>query len=351
MFSTNPQLSTEHASHGTRAVRPVVLATLTPAEQKDFLPDALWAEVQQTASAVHVADSSRMSTDQLAQTLTATRSEVLLACWKTPPLPAVLPTDLRYVCYLAGSVKRLATRQHVERGLLITNWDSSISRVVAEGALQHILSCLRRAGAWAVLMHGQGAWKDDRTETLSLFGRTVGLHGFGRVARELVRLLRPFDVTIRVFAPDVTPTMEREWSVRRVDSLEALFTGSDIVVELVPLLPETYRVVKERHLRLLRPGGVFVNVARGDVVDEEALVRVAQENRVQFGLDVFSIEPLPRDHPLRGMLNVSLTPHIAGPTTDRRRDAGAWSLKNLQAFASGRPLLAPITVQNYDAST
>jgi phosphoglycerate dehydrogenase-like enzyme len=64
-----------------------------------------------------------------------------------------------------------------------------------------------------------------------------------------------------------------------------------------------------------------------------------------------SSEPLPRDHPLRGLMNVSLTPHIAGPTTDRRRDAGAWALQNLHAFAKGHPLLAPITVETYDAST
>jgi phosphoglycerate dehydrogenase-like enzyme len=328
-----------------------MLAALTPAEVIDFLPGNMWTEVRDLASAIHVIDASGLSTEEFAQTLADTRCEVLLACWKTPPLPAILPPDLRYVCYLAGTVKRLLTRDHLTRGLLVTNWNASISRTVAEGALQHILACLRRSTEWAVRMHTRGAWKDEQTETLSLFGRTVGLHGFGRVARELVKLLRPFDVTINVFAPDVTPAVEQKWAVQRVNSLEALFGTSDIIVEVAPLLAKTCRIVEERHLRLIRPGGVFVNVGRGNVVDEDALVRVAREGQVQFGLDVFAVEPLPPDHPLRGMLNVSLTPHIAGPTRDRRPDAGAWSLENLRAFVAGRPLLAPITAENYDFHT
>jgi phosphoglycerate dehydrogenase-like enzyme len=80
-------------------------------------------------------------------------------------------------------------------------------------------------------------------------------------------------------------------------------------------------------------------------------VRVAKEGWLQFGLDVFSVEPLPADHPLRGLQNVSLTPHLAGPTNDRRRDAGAWALRNLRAYAAGEPLVAQITTEDYDMRT
>jgi phosphoglycerate dehydrogenase-like enzyme len=109
--------------------------------------------------------------------------------------------------------------------------------------------------------------------------------------------------------------------------------------------------VTERHLRLIRPGGVFVNVARGAVVDEAALARVAAEGRIQVGVDVFTEEPLPAASPLRGLRNVSLTPHLAGPTTDRRCDAGAFALANLRAYATGRHLQAVVTPEVYDRST
>ncbi len=326
----------------------VLLAVLTPTEVRDFFPEPMWSEIQQTAAAFHYIDSTAISPTDFDRELLATNPEILIACWRTPPLPAVLPPRLRYVCYLTGSVKRLVSRAHLRPDLLVTNWGKSVSHIVAEGALFHMLSCLRRATAWTIGMHQLGAWKDESTQTASLFGRKVGLHGFGKVARELVKLIRAFGVQISVFAPDVTPTVENEWGVRPAGSLENLFSENDVVVEVAPLIPETYHVVQERHLRLLRPGSVFVNVGRADIVDEEALVRVAREGRVQFGLDVFSIEPLPPNHPLRGLLNVSLTPHLAGPTTDRRRDAGAWALRNLRAYAAGQPLEAQITPESYD---
>jgi phosphoglycerate dehydrogenase-like enzyme len=328
-----------------------VLAVLAPGEVRDFFPEPLWSQVRDLAREFRLVNSLEISEAGFHRELATVDPEVLVACWKTPQLPAVLPPRLKYACHLTGSVKNIVSRGHLDRGLLVTNWGGSISRVVAEGALLHILCCLRRLPAWCLAMHKEGAWKDGDTETASLFGRRVGLHGFGLVARELVKLIRAFGVEINVCAPDVTPAVEREWGVRRVASLDALFAENDVVVELAPLIPETHRIVGEEQLRLLRPGSVFVNVARGAVVDEAALVRVAREGRVQFGLDVFEVEPLPADHPLRGLTNVSLTPHLAGPTNDRRRDAGAWALRNLRAYAGGQPLVALMTADNYDRKT
>ncbi len=322
------------------------MAALTPVEIRTFFPDPLWAQVRKLTGQFAVLDPAEISAEAFHRVLETSDPEVLVACWKTPPLPETLPPRLRYVCYLTGSVRRLVSPAHLESGLQVTNWGGSISRVVAEGTLFHILACLRRSPAWCLSMHTEGGWKGVETETASLFGRKVGLHGFGEVARELVKLLRAFSVEVQVFAPDVTPTVEQEWGVSRAGALDELFAWSDVVVEMAPLIPETFRIVREHHLRLLREGGVFVNTGRGDLVDEEGLVRVALEGKIQFGLDVFSVEPLPPVHPLRGLRNVSLTPHLAGPTTDRRLDAGTWALRNLQAYAEGRPLDACITTKN-----
>lgn len=327
------------------------LAALTAEELRDFLPAPLLEEARAlTASLTHW-DTAGRTAAEFEAVLIAADPEVLLACWKTPPLPAVLPPRLRYVCYLCGSVRRLVTREQIERGLVVTNWGGSISRVVAEWALFHILACLRRAPHWTIAMHTEGAWKNGGTETASLFGRHIGLHGYGQIARELVQLLRPFHVTITCFAPDLSPEVEAAHGIRRAATLEALFAENDIIVELAPLNESTVGIVQEKHLRLIRPGGVFVNVGRGAVVDETALLRVAQEGKIMVGLDVYGVEPLPVDSPFRGLRNVSLTPHIAGPTTDRRCDAGAFAVENLAAYAEGRPLRAVITPALYDTST
>lgn len=329
----------------------LLLAVLTPEEIRDFLPGALLSACEAVAEEYRVLDPKPLDRETFAEHLHAANPEILLAAWKTPPLPPQLPPRLRYVCYLCGSVRRLVTRAHLEQGLLVTNWGGSISRIVAEWALFHILSCLRRATAWALAMHLEGGWKNGATETASLFGRRVGIHGFGQVARELVQLLKAFDTSISVFAPDVDADAERRYGVRRAESLENLFGANDIIVELAPLIEETRGIVTEDLLRRIRPGGVFVNVGRGAVVDEAALLRIAREGQIQVGLDVFAQEPLPVDSAFRGLRNVTLTPHLAGPTTDRRRDAGAFSLRNLQAYARGEPLQAVVTPAVYDRTS
>ncbi len=328
-----------------------IFAAVTAQELRDFLPESQLGQIRVLTNAFTHFDTTAVTAADFQAALAAANPEVLIACWKTPPLPAKLPPNLRYVCYLAGSVKRLVTREHIAQGLVVTNWGGSISRIVAEWALFHILSCLRRATHWTLAMHREGAWKDGGTETASLFGRRVGLHGFGLVARELVRLLQPFGCVISASAPDVDAEVERQYGIRRASSLESLFAENDIIIELAPLIPETTGCVTEKHLRLIRPGGVFVNVGRGAVVDEAALLRVAREGKILIGLDVFTTEPLPVDSAFRGLPNVTLTPHLAGPTTDRRRDAGEFALGNLRAYAEARPLQAVITPRVYDIST
>jgi phosphoglycerate dehydrogenase-like enzyme len=328
-----------------------LLAALSHQELNEFLPGPLLGDLRALPARFEHLDATQITATEFNQALAAADPEVLVTCWKTPPLPAVLPPRLRYVCHLAGSIKHLVTREQIERGLLVSNWGGSISRIVAEWALFHILSCLRRATHWTLAMHKAGAWKDGGTETASLFGRRVGLHGFGLVARELVRLLQPFGCVISSYAPDVTDETEARYGIYRVASLEDLFAHNDVIVELAPLIPATTGVITEKLLRLIPGGGVFVNVGRGAVVDEPGMLKVAREGRIQVGLDVFSVEPLPADSGFRGLPNVTLTPHLAGPTTDRRRDAGAFALDNLRAYAEGRPVQAAITTKVYDCST
>jgi phosphoglycerate dehydrogenase-like enzyme len=154
-----------------------------------------------------------------------------------------------------------------------------------------------------------------------------------------------------VFAPDATADLARAHGVERAASLEALFAENQILVELAPLIPATTKLIDDRILRLIGPGGVFVNVGRGAVVDEDALLRLAREGKISVGLDVYTEEPLAAASGLRALPQVSLTPHIAGPTIDRYADAGAFALKNLRAYAEDRPLEAVVTPEVYDFSS
>ena len=348
-LDSNPPVSTRpHKS----IVRPeALMLAVTPLDAHEFLPGALLREVKGFANSYTEFDPAGGNAAAFAELLNDVNPEILVSGWRTPALPAVLPSKLRYVCHLTGTVRSMLSRRHIEEGLIVTNWGGSIARVVAEGALMHILASLRRMTHWALAMHREGAWKTREAETASLFGRSVGIHGFGRVARELIGLLAPFGVDISVLAPDVDAASEQAYGIRKVDTLEALFSENDVVVELAPLNPHTKGIITESLLRLLRPGSVFVNTGRGLVVDEAGLVRVAREGKVFFGIDVFAVEPLAADHPLRSLPNVTLTPHLSGPTTDRRRDSGAHAVCNLRSYVSGGQLEAIVTPALYDLSS
>lgn len=284
------------------------------------------------------------------------QAEILLSGWSTPALPADLPVggegQLRYVCHLTGSVKKQIPRVLIERGLRVTNWGTSASRTVAECGLLLILSALRRSSHWAIAMHRDGLWKDRyHVVTESLFERSVGIHGFGAVARELALLLQPFGCRITTHSPGVDDHSLARYGVTMAASPEELFSSNNIIVEAAALTTQTYRMVDEKLLRCIKPGGVFVNIGRGAVVDEVALARVAAEKQIQVALDVYDVEPLPVDSPLRGLPNVTLLPHIAGPTKDRRRDCGRAALNNLSRFLKNEPLESEVTLEMYDSIT
>lgn len=331
------------------------IIALSDAEIGDFFPGELWTELRRLLPQARRVRLPLTDANDWPRLWREEPAEILITAWQTPSLNSTVSAadlrSLRYVCHLAGTVRKLVPRELVASGLQVTNWGASITPTVAECALMLILMALRRASGWALAMHREGQWKDSATLTQSLIGRRVGFHGFGAISQCLVPMLRPFTGRIQAFSPHVPAEVFRKFSVKPVSSLEELFSTSDVVVELAAGTPENLRIVTEKLLRSIPEGGVFVNVGRGCVVNETALARVAREGRLQIALDVFEREPLPADSPLRGLPHVTLLPHLGGPTRDRRCDSGALALKNLRAYLRGEPLEAVVTLDVYDRST
>ncbi|EDY84701.1 D-isomer specific 2-hydroxyacid dehydrogenase, NAD binding domain protein [Verrucomicrobiia bacterium DG1235] len=331
------------------------LIVMTQWEIDTFLVDGRLEELKELISPCQVIDADSCSEEEWLGLLREANPEILVAGWKAKPLPESTLSDfasaLRYVCYLPGSVRKLVPRRLLEEGVLVTNWSGSISRTVAECALLLSLACMRRVAYWSHQMHDCGGWKNGTTETQSLFERRVGIHGIGSVAKALVPLLRPFTKSISSYSDGVPSEVFDACGVRQEASLERLFAENDVVIEAEALTPDRVRIVDEKLLSSMSKGSVFVNVARGALVDEEALYRVAAKGEIQVGLDVYSVEPLPEKHPFRGCRNIVLLPHLGGPSTDRRRDAADHSLENLRRYQRSESLLQPITLEVYDRST
>lgn len=338
----------------TSASDEILLVALLPYVFDDFLSEPWLLELKTAFKHVIQATPEQMkSADAWKKLFADHKPTAVLTGWSTPAIPeAALPT-LRIVAHTAGGVRQLVTRQMIERGLFVTNWGSMAGPSVAEAALMLVLATLRRLRHVQELMHNKRPPVSEvrNLPTRGLFGRRVGLHGFGFVARNLVEMLKPFGCKISSYSAGVPKEYMQHFGVTQAASLDELFSNAEILVEVEAWTPQTEGSVTEAHFRMLPDGACFVNVGRGRVIDQRALERVAQEGNLQIGLDVYDIEPLPLDSPFRGLLNVTLTPHTGGPTPDLRPTCGRRQVDNLLRFARGEQPPEVVTPEIYDRST
>jgi len=296
---------------------------------------------------------SGIGTAGMIEQLRASQAPVLLTSWSSPLTlgdVAQRAPSLRYLCHTCGTLRKIVTREAIANGLIVSNWGRSISRSVAEHTLVLMLGCLRKLAEAQHAMHVQKVWARPAL-VRGLFERRIGMHGFGNVARELVKLLAPFDCRISAFSPYEPDSAFSSVGVTRCKTVEDLYASNEIIACVAPLTDETRGCVSEKLLRSIPKDGIFVNTGRGAVVDERALERVAKEGNLQIGIDVYEQEPLPPESPLRGLPNALLTAHCAGPTQDRRVDCGRFAFQNIGNFFAGRPIEAIIDAQKYDLQT
>ena len=179
-----------------------------------------------------------------------------------------------------------------------------------------------------------------RRPTDDLHGKRIGIVGMGGNGRRLAQLLAPFQVTIRAtdyYPVRKPPEVQELWGA---DRLLALARQSDILILCLPLNASTHRLISAEVIRAMPPGGYLINVARGQVVDEEALVRALEDGHLKAaGVDVTYEEPLPRESELWGLGNVIITPHVGAQAASRVDDSTQLAIENLSRYFRGQSLL------------
>jgi phosphoglycerate dehydrogenase-like enzyme len=219
-----------------------------------------------------------------------------------------------------------------ERGVAVTITSTGITRPMASAAALLVLALAHRLRERDDALH-RGDWGEGRfaPQGVGLGGRTLGVIGFGRIGREVVRLLAPWEM--RVIVTQRTPV--RENGVAHVD-LETLLARADVAVVACPLTEETRGLLDARRLALMKPTAFLVNVSRGAIVDQDALVHALQNGRLAgVGLDVVDPEPLPADDPLLALPNVVGAPHSLGYTDELLRGCVSGACAALLACAGG----------------
>ncbi|WEF35099.1 2-hydroxyacid dehydrogenase [Pseudoduganella chitinolytica] len=225
------------------------------------------------------------------------------------------------------------------RGIRVTNTPGVLTDDVADLAVALLLAAARRIPALDRYVRG-GQWQErvPLQPARTLRGKTAGIHGFGRIGKAVAQRLAGFGMALRYFQPNVVAATD----VPRSDSLLALARESDYLVICAPGGAATRGLVDAAVLAALGPQGTLINVARGSIVDEDALVAALADGSLgAAGLDVFANEPaVPAA--LAALPNVVLTPHVGSLTVETRHAMGQLVIDNLLAHFAGAPLLTPV---------
>jgi len=264
------------------------------------------------------------------------KADVLMTTWHSPFLTTEMfgpRPRVKLIAHCGGEVKSRVAEAMFDH-LIVTNAADPMARVVAEMALAFVLTLVRRVPEYSAEMRsGVSRSNEQVSEGEMLSGRKVGIVGFGRIGRAVARMIKPFGVELLVS----DPYAQAENGMVLVE-LDQLLRTCSVVIVSAALTPETRHLFDARRLSLLADGTYLINVARGGLIDMEALLAELRTGRITAALDVTDpLEPLPSDHELRRLTNVILTPHIAAGGIEVRREMGAIAVDEVIRFANGEP--------------
>lgn len=300
---------------------------------------ALWDQLNAACAPARVVHFEEDDLDGLREGLKD--ADVALLQTLLPPREIQGP-NLRWVHVTHAGIDRIARPEFLERGIRVSGSAGYSVETMAEHALFFMLSLAYRS---ADLLDSQrrSTWKKSgRTHLRSLYGATVGIIGLGHIGQALAARCSAMGMRVVGYrrTDGTMPALDHIYSAKDEAGLDRLIAESDYVVLAVPLTNKTHHMMNARRLGLMKRSAYLINIARGDVVDETALIETLQAGGIAgAGLDVFSTEPLPPESPLWTLPNVLITPHTSPREPDREQRAVDLIFENIQRYRSAQPLI------------
>ena len=267
--------------------------------------------------------------------------EVIVAMRERTRFPAAvieaLP-NLKLIVSTGGRNPSIDAEACARRGIAVcaAHGAASGQSSTAELTWALVLALVKRIPQAHQVMRA-GEWQES-VITESLSGKTLGILGLGRLGKYVARYGQAFDMKVIAWSPNLTDERAAEASVRRV-SKQALFAESDVVSLHLVANAATGGIVGAGEIAAMKRTAYLINTSRGPLIDEPALIAALQERRIAgAGLDVFWSEPLPKDHIVRRLDNVVLTPHLGYVVDDNLKRFYENALKNIRNWAAGEPL-------------
>ena len=259
--------------------------------------------------------------------------------------------SLRVVGRAGVGVDNVDVEAATRRGVVVLNAPGGNTVSTAEHTFSLLLSVARKIPQADASVRGKN-WDRKNFEGVELYNKTLGVIGMGRIGSELSRRAIAFGMRVIAYDPYLSATRARSLQVELVDELDDLLAASDFISLHTPLTPETRHILDAVRLQRAKRGVRIVNCARGGLIDETALANALQDRRVAAAaLDVFEVEPLPNNSPLRSTPNLILTPHLGASTSEAQESVGIEIAQSIRAALLEGTIRNAVNMPNLDAKT
>lgn len=264
-------------------------------------------------------------------------ADIIVIMRERTPFPAHLFKRLPKLRLLVTSGMRNAAIDLTAAGSVVVCGTGSSSVPPAELTWGLILGLARQIVFENTQLRQNGRWQS--TVGMDLHGRQLGIIGLGKIGTQVARIGQAFGMRVSAWSPNLTGDRAAGAGVQKAPSKQALLETSDIVTIHLVLGPTTRGLIGADDLRLMRQNSFLINTARAAIVDQSALVRAIEENWIAgAGLDVFDIEPLPKNHPYRRLSNVLATPHLGYVSEANYQTYFTEAVEDVTAWLEGTPI-------------
>jgi phosphoglycerate dehydrogenase-like enzyme len=322
-------------------MKPTVYIAIPPTLYDEIHLDRYMAEIEQYAVVERWPGPGGPTLEAVKDAVS--RVEILVTGWGTPALDELLSdwspenSPLRLVAHTCGTIKYLLPQSALERGLLVVHANESLAEAVAEFTIGAIIG-MRRQIILCAERYRAGKPPLPYTSMNELPGTVIGMIGASAIGRRVMELLKPWQVEILLYDPYCPEDIAAAYNARPVD-LMTLMRESDMVSLHAPITPETINMLRAEHFNAMKDGALFINTARGVLVDHDALFAALQTGRIWALLDVTDpVEPLPRSSPFFDLENCVLIHHQAGNSNQARQRQGKYSGEDIVRYLKGQPV-------------
>jgi D-3-phosphoglycerate dehydrogenase len=334
---SSPTTATTAAATAAAAKKVLVADKIAPA-------GVAWLKEQ---PGIEVIEAQGVSAEKL-PALVADVAAILVRS-ETKITRAVLEAAPALVCVgRAGvGVDNIDVEAATERGVIVMNTPGGNTIATAELTFTHILCCARNVPAAAASMRA-GKWDRKNFSGTELLGKTLGILGLGRIGAEVAKRALAFGMKVLAHDPYLTESRAQALGIQTA-SKDDVFTRADYITVHMPLTEQTRDMIDAAAIAKMKDGVHLVNVARGGLINEQALATALATGKVATaGVDVFTTEPLPADSPLRALPTLTLTPHLGASTSEAQESVGIEVAQSVAQVLTGGPCVNAVNMPSID---